>query len=139
MLSIIMRTPITAFALLLFFTLSSCGMSRVDQCNALMSVGTPKTSEKPSYEELLASQKTTLEGYKKLRLNDQDLKKFRDKKVSFSEQQVNLLQQIIEFEKKPKNAGSDQQAMSHVEKQIEISEQFLTLSKESMKLCPIGK
>jgi hypothetical protein len=139
MLSIIMRTPITAFALLLFFTLSSCGMSRVDQCNALMSVGTPKTSEKPSYEELLASQKITLEGYKKLRLNDQDLKKFRGKRVNLSEQQVSLFQQLIEFEKKPKNAESHQQAMSQFEKQIEIAEQFLTLSKESNKLCPLGK
>ncbi len=105
----IMRTPITAFALLLLVTLSSCGMSRVDQCKALMNVKTPKTSENPSSEESIASYKISLEGYKKLGLNDRGLKQFRDKQVSFLEQKVSLLQQDIEFEKKPKNAESMQQ------------------------------
>jgi hypothetical protein len=136
MLPSIMRIPLTAFALLLMLVLSSCGMSRVDQCKALMSEKTPKTSEKPNAEELLAAHKTALEGYKKLWLNDQDLKQFRDKQVNLLEQQISLSKESIELEKKPKNAERLQQAISQSQKQMEISDQVMALIKESENLCP---
>jgi len=143
MLSLIMRIPSTASALLLLLTLSSCGMSRVDQCKALTTVKAPKMSEKPSSEELLAGNKAYLEGYKKLSLSDQDLKEHRDKQVAYYERSIEVSQETIDLNKAIEISSNTTEELrlmiEQSKKTIEISKQGTALIMESIRLCPNGK
>lgn len=130
----------TSFALLLAAALSSCSASRVEQCKALTSAKTPQISQEPSSEELIAAHKTALEGYRKLWLNDQELKQLRDKQINLLERQISLSEQFIEIENKSKTSPGNpnllQQAIQQSQKQIEISKESMELIKESERLCP---
>ena len=144
MLNSIVRISFRVLCLLIMASnLSSCGVSKVEQCKILASVGSPKLNQNPTSEEILVAHQETLEFYRKISLSDKELKNLQDKNIYLLEKQIKNSQELILIEQEAKASPASPDILRRLtensQKTVEASSTFLVLMKESMAQCPASK